>query len=194
MTTETASLSNLRQTYDYLVVGGGTAGLVVANRLTEDPTVSVRVLEAGGNCVDDPRIAVPGLAASTYFDPAFDWCLNRSPTVDPTLIRGSSSAILDGAGSRCRAIYVDRKPSPHRQTRSAISCRLAISIRRSKTPMAMLSQAIGGVVDDQLRVYGYCNLRVVDAGVIPLIPRGNIQATVFVVVEKAADIIKESRQ
>ncbi|PYH80309.1 aryl-alcohol dehydrogenase [Aspergillus uvarum CBS 121591] len=79
MTTGTASLSDLRQSYDYLVVGGGTAGLVVANRLTEDPTVSALVLEAGSNRVDDPRIAVPGLAASTYFDPEFDWCLTSPP-------------------------------------------------------------------------------------------------------------------
>ncbi|KAL5339807.1 GMC oxidoreductase [Aspergillus crustosus] len=61
------------QSFDFNIIGGGTSGLVVANRLTEDPSIRVLVLEAGSNRTQDPRIAIPGLAASTYFDPDFDW-------------------------------------------------------------------------------------------------------------------------
>ncbi|TVY68843.1 Dehydrogenase citC [Lachnellula suecica] len=55
----------------------------------------------------------------------------------------------------------------------------------------MLPREKGGVVDARLRVYGTENLRVVDSSVMPLIPRGNIQTTVYAVAEKAADLIKE---
>ncbi|PYI00085.1 alcohol oxidase [Aspergillus ellipticus CBS 707.79] len=79
MTADTSSVSDLHPVYNYIVVGGGTAGLVVANRLTEDPAVSVLVLEAGSNRVNDPRITTPGLAGSLYSDPEFDWCLTSTP-------------------------------------------------------------------------------------------------------------------
>lgn len=56
---------------------------------------------------------------------------------------------------------------------------------------AMMPQEDGGVVDSYLKVYGSSNIRVVDASIFPLEPRGNIQATVFAVAEKASDIIKQ---
>jgi choline dehydrogenase-like flavoprotein len=55
---------------------------------------------------------------------------------------------------------------------------------------AMLPREKGGVVDKELRVYGTRNLRVVDASVMPSIPRANTQTTVYAVAEKAADLIK----
>ena len=55
---------------------------------------------------------------------------------------------------------------------------------------AMMPERLGGVVDEQLVVYGTKNLRVVDGSIIPLIPRGNIQSSVYAVAEKAADLVK----
>lgn len=55
---------------------------------------------------------------------------------------------------------------------------------------AMLPKEKGGVVDTKLRVYGTSNLRIVDASIFPLIPRGNIVCSVYAVAERAADIIK----
>jgi choline dehydrogenase len=55
---------------------------------------------------------------------------------------------------------------------------------------AMLPREKGGVVDDQLKVYGTSNIRVVDASIFPLIVQGNIVSMVYAVAEKAADLIK----
>ncbi|KAB5539420.1 hypothetical protein GE09DRAFT_1226239 [Coniochaeta sp. 2T2.1] len=55
---------------------------------------------------------------------------------------------------------------------------------------AMMPRELGGVVDQELRVYGVKGLRVVDASVMPTLPGGNTCQTVYAVAEKAADIIK----
>ncbi|KAI1206941.1 uncharacterized protein F4807DRAFT_463004 [Annulohypoxylon truncatum] len=55
---------------------------------------------------------------------------------------------------------------------------------------AMMPREKGGVVNPKLVVYGTKNIRVVNANVIPLIPRGNIFSSVYAVAEKAAGIIK----
>ncbi|KAJ5773092.1 hypothetical protein N7457_007988 [Penicillium paradoxum] len=55
---------------------------------------------------------------------------------------------------------------------------------------AMLPQEAGGVVDQDLKVYGTKNLRIVDASIFPLITNANPITTVYAVAERAADIIR----
>ncbi|KAB5596075.1 hypothetical protein CTheo_592 [Ceratobasidium theobromae] len=68
--------------FDYLVVGGGTAGLVVAARLSEDPAVRVGILEAGQYVPDEPNINVPGYFGRTIGNPAYDWGFLTVPQKD----------------------------------------------------------------------------------------------------------------
>ena len=68
--------------FDYIIVGGGTAGCVLANRLSADPNVSVLLLEAGGK--DDYFwIHVPVGYLYTIGNPRTDWCFKTEP--DPGL-------------------------------------------------------------------------------------------------------------
>lgn len=67
--------------HDFVIVGGGQAGLVVAARLTEDPDVSVLVLEAGGEHTADPRVRTPALWPSLLGSEDFDWDYRTVPQV-----------------------------------------------------------------------------------------------------------------
>lgn len=65
--------------FDYVIVGAGAAGSVLANRLTETPGVSVCVLEAGPPD-RNPWIHIPAGFTKTLFDPGFTWQFKTEPT------------------------------------------------------------------------------------------------------------------
>jgi choline dehydrogenase-like flavoprotein len=71
----------INKRYDYIVCGGGTAGLVVAARLTENPDITVGVLEAGGSGLDDVLIDAPNLFLQLYGKPQYDWDYKTVPQV-----------------------------------------------------------------------------------------------------------------
>ncbi len=66
------------QTFDYIVVGGGSAGCVVASRLSEDPSVSVCLLEAGGPDTSAFIHAPLGFAATAPLG-IFNWNYESVP-------------------------------------------------------------------------------------------------------------------
>ncbi|KAF5351358.1 hypothetical protein D9758_008076 [Tetrapyrgos nigripes] len=85
--------------FDFVVIGGGTAGNVVANRLTENPDVNVLLLEAGGYDEDDLLTRVPAFNLRTMGS-RLDWNFtanlgpgNRTGPVSRGFVLGGSSAI-----------------------------------------------------------------------------------------------------
>jgi choline dehydrogenase-like flavoprotein len=67
--------------FDYLIAGGGTAGLAVAARLVENSSVTVGVIEAGASYIDDPNILTPLDIVQLLGEPEYDWLYNSIPQV-----------------------------------------------------------------------------------------------------------------
>src|SRR4030088_1862589 len=92
--------------YDYIIVGAGSAGCVLANRLTADPETSVLLLEAGGN--DDlPAIHDPA-GAATLLRSTVDWAYSteEEPHLNNRKIAVPRGKVLGGSSSTNFMAYV----------------------------------------------------------------------------------------
>ncbi len=103
---EKAEMSTSR-TYDYIIVGAGSAGCVLANRLSAHTSNKVLLLEAGGRDLN-PWIHIPVGYFKTMHNPATDWCYVTHP--DPGIagrqLQWPRGKVLGGSSSLNGLLYV----------------------------------------------------------------------------------------
>lgn len=69
------------KTYDIVIIGGGTAGLVLANRLSENASLQILVIESGQDRTSDPSTLTPG-AWPLLANPSTSWIFQTTPQDD----------------------------------------------------------------------------------------------------------------
>ena len=100
-----------KETFDFVIVGAGTAGCVLANRLTENGRHSVMVLEAGGSD-RHPFVAAPAGFIKTIDHPGFNWCFKTEPNTatNGREILFPRGRVLGGSSSINGHLYVRGQP------------------------------------------------------------------------------------
>jgi len=106
MTTSNSPDSN-SQEYDYIIVGAGSAGCVLANRLSANPDNKVLLLEAGAKDWN-PWIHVPVGYFKTMHNPSTDWCYmtESDKGIDGRKLQWPRGKVLGGSSSLNGLLYV----------------------------------------------------------------------------------------
>lgn len=109
-----------QSSFDYIIVGAGSAGCVLANRLSASGKDSVLLLEAGGSD-RSPLIQIPLGYGMTFADPAYNWMYTTAP--DPALNGRESywprGKVLGGSSSLNAMNYVRGQPGDFDDWRDA---------------------------------------------------------------------------
>ena len=92
--------TEFQQSFDYIIIGAGTAGCVLAARLSENPEHRVCLIEAGGS-EKHPFISIPAGVGAAIMSPKFSWGLMTEPqaALDGRRIPLPRGKVIGGSGS-----------------------------------------------------------------------------------------------
>ena len=96
----------MKPVFDYVIVGAGAAGCILASRLSEDPDVSVLLVEAGGSD-KNPIITMPGALPFVYQNKNIQWNIQSGPEphLDNRTIDEKAGKVIGGSTSINAMIY-----------------------------------------------------------------------------------------
>jgi choline dehydrogenase len=100
-------MTDLKKIYDYIVIGAGSAGCVLANRLSANSNTRVLLIEAGVKDTN-PWIHVPVGYFKTMHNPKLDWCYKTEPDegIDGRSLQWPRGKVLGGSSSLNGLLYV----------------------------------------------------------------------------------------
>jgi choline dehydrogenase len=161
---------------------------IAANHgLTPPPGVGVTIAPTVVHVRSRGRVTLR--SADPRWRPAVDAGYYTEPADLDAMVAGVRIA-QDIASRGGLARFVDRPWLPGPDARSDDDVREAVRAGTETLYHPVGTCAIGTVVDPELRVRGVAGLRVADASVMPTVPRGNTNAPVIAVAERAADLLR----
>ena len=155
--------------------------------LTPPPGVGVTIAPTVVHVRSRGRVTLR--SADPRWRPAVDAGYYTDPADLDAMVAGVRVA-QDIAARGPLARFVDRPCLPGPDARSDDDVREAVRAATETLYHPVGTCAIGPVVDPELRVHGVAGLRVVDASVMPTVPRGNTNAPVIAIAERAADLVR----